>query len=75
MAGQKAAEKPKSARNHPSLSSPVKKRSGKILSRGLGGHEIFLEGRPRRRGPIGDKGQVEVVDDPVQEVVRAMNSR
>ncbi len=39
--------------------------SQRIFSRGLGGHEIFLEGKLRRRGPLRDKGQVEVVDDAV----------
>jgi hypothetical protein len=58
MADQKAAEKPKSARNHPSLSSPVKKRSGKILSRGLGGLQEFLIGDMRWWWSIGDKGQL-----------------
>ena len=41
------------------------RRSRKIFGRGIGGPEIFLECGLRRRGPFRDKGQLQVVDDPV----------
>jgi len=37
----------------------------KIISRGIDVQEIFLEGDLRRRGLIRNKGQLEVVGDPV----------
>jgi hypothetical protein len=65
MAGQKAAEKPKSAGNQPGLSSRPKKESRNILFAGLGGHQDFLISSLRRRGPLGNKGHLEVINDAV----------
>jgi hypothetical protein len=62
--GQPAADKLKGIGIPEDLSSRSKRESRRIFSGGLGGHQEFLVG-DRRRGPIGDKGQVEVVDDPV----------
>lgn len=47
-------------------SGPGEKRgSRKIVSRGLGRHQMLLISDMGRRGPLGDKGQFEVVDDAV----------
>ena len=53
------------ARNPADLSSRVKRESRKIFGRGLGSHQNFLISQVRRRGPLGNKGQLEVIDDPV----------
>ena len=63
--GQEAADKPKSAGNQTDLSSPSKRELKNILTAGLSGHQNFLISEMRRGRFIGDKGQLEVVDDPV----------
>ena len=60
-----ASDKPKSAGNRPDLSSRAKRRSRKIFSRGLSGHQDFLIGQVRRRGSLCNKCQPQVIDDPV----------
>jgi len=63
--GQQAEVKPKSLGNPTDLFSHVKRESRKILSQGLSGHEIFLEANLRRRGPLRNKGQLEVINDAI----------
>ena len=47
-------------------SGPGEKReSRKIVSRGLGSHQMLLISGMDRRGPLSDKGQPQVVDDAV----------
>ena len=53
------------ARNPTDLSSRVKRESRKIFGRGLGRHQNFLISQVRRRGPLGGKCQLQVMDDPV----------
>jgi hypothetical protein len=60
------AREARSAENQPDFSSRSKRESRKIFSGGLGSHQDFLISSLRRRGPLRDKGQLEVVDDPVQ---------
>jgi hypothetical protein len=55
MAGQKSVETLKSAGNQPDLSSRARRRSLKIFSGGLGGHQEFLVGDMRCGRSIGDK--------------------
>jgi hypothetical protein len=61
----KAASVTKRAGNQPGFSSRAKRRSGRIFSRGLSGHQDFLIGDMRRRGPLRKEGQLQVVDNPV----------
>jgi len=69
MAGQKAAARLRSAGKQPDLSSQTKRESRNILTAGLGGHQNFLIDKMRRRGSLGNKGQLQVVDDPVYHAV------
>jgi len=38
----------------------------KLFAVGLGGHQNFLIGDLSGRGPVRDKGQPKVIDDPVR---------
>jgi hypothetical protein len=55
----------KSAGNHPDLSNGTERGSWEIFTAGLGGHEEFLIDQVRRRRPLGDKAQLEMVDDAI----------
>jgi hypothetical protein len=65
MAGQKAAETLESARNHRDLSSWGRRKSRKIFSRRLSGHQELLKGKMRRGRFVRDKGQLEVGNDTI----------
>jgi hypothetical protein len=67
MAGQKATEALKSVRNPTGLSSRLKRESRRIFSGGLSGHQEFLRDGMRWGRSLGNKGQLEVVDDPVHD--------
>jgi hypothetical protein len=56
-----AAGNAKSAGNQPDLSCRAKRKSRKILSRGLSGHQDFLISELRRGRFVGDKAQPHVV--------------
>jgi len=45
----------------------IKGKSRKLFGRDLGGHQGFLIGEVRWGPSIGDKGQLEVVDDSVHD--------
>jgi len=64
---REAADKVKSAGNQPDFSCSGKGRLRKILAAGLGNHQNFLIGDVGRRGPLGNEGQLEVVDDVVHD--------
>ena len=53
------------ARNPTDFSSQDKRRLRKIFTAGLGGHQNFLISELRRRGSLGNKCQLQVIDDPV----------
>jgi len=63
--GRPAADKLKGIGIPTDLSCRSRGESRRIFSGGLSGHQDFLTGDMRRRGPVRDKGQVEVVDDAV----------
>jgi hypothetical protein len=65
LAAQEATKTLDGAENHRNFSCWGRRESQKIVSRGLGSHQILLIGHMGRRGALGDKGQVEVVDDAV----------
>jgi len=44
--------------------------SRKIVSRGLGGHEKLLISDPRRRGSVGEEGELEVVESNQEVNIR-----
>ena len=60
---QEAADKLKIVGNPIDLSSQTKRESRNILTAGLGGHQNFLIDKIRRRGSLGNKGQLQVVDE------------
>jgi len=61
--GQQVGDKPKRRRKSDGPLLPRARED--LFSGGLSGLQDFLTGDMRRRGPLRDKGQVEVVDDAV----------
>jgi hypothetical protein len=55
------------ARNPTDLSSRVKRESRKIFGRGIRGHQELLRDDLRRRGPLRNKGELEVAADEYGE--------
>jgi hypothetical protein len=66
---QEAADKPKNAGNQPDFSFRERRRSCKIFGRGLGGQENFLIDDMMGRVSLRHKGQLEVVDYPVDHSI------
>jgi hypothetical protein len=65
IAGHKATGTLQRAGNPIDFSSRSKRESQKIFSGGLSGHQDFLTGSMSGRRLVCNKGQLQVIDDPV----------
>jgi len=74
VAGQKAAETLEGAENHRDFSCWGIRKSRKIVAAGFSGHQMLLISDMRRRGSLGDEGQLQVVDDAVDHFTSATGS-